>query len=39
MKKNVLSLALAIVFGATAVANAPVNEEKKEVKAGESKSK
>ncbi len=37
MKKNVLSLALAIVFGAIAVANSPVNEEKKEIKAKESK--
>jgi polyisoprenoid-binding protein YceI len=37
MKKNVLSLALAIVFGATAVANNLNNEEKKEVKANESK--
>ena len=37
MKKNVLSLSLAIVFGATAVANSPVNDEKKEVKAKESK--
>lgn len=37
MKKNVLNLALAIVFGTTASANATVNSEKKEVKTEESK--
>lgn len=37
MKKNILSLALAIVFGATAVANNPIKKEKKEVKTNESK--
>ena len=37
MKKNVLSLALAIVFGATAVAHTSIDKEKKEVKANESK--
>ncbi len=36
MKKNVLSLALAIVFGATAVANNPIDGEKKEIKTEES---
>ena len=37
MKKNFLSLALAIVIGASATANTPLNEEKKEVKSKESK--
>lgn len=37
MKKNILSLVLAIVFGATAVANNPIKKEKKEVKTNESK--
>ena len=37
MKKNVLNLALAIVFGTTASANVTVNSEKKEVKTEESK--
>ncbi len=36
MKKNILSLALALVFGASAIAN-PVDGEKKEVKVSESK--
>jgi polyisoprenoid-binding protein YceI len=36
MKKNVLSIAMTIVFGALAVANNPVNDEKKEVKTEES---
>lgn len=37
MKKNVLSLALAIVFGASATASTPIDGEKKEVKTKESK--
>ncbi|WP_299529284.1 YceI family protein [Ulvibacterium sp.] len=37
MKKNVLSLALAIVFGAFATASTPIEGEKKEVKTKESK--
>ena len=37
MKKNFLSLAMAVIIGATAMANAPLNEEKKEVKSEESK--
>ena len=36
MKKGVLSLALALVFGATATANTPIDGEKKMVKAKES---
>lgn len=37
MKKNLLSLALAVVFGATATANTPVTKEEKKVKSEESK--
>jgi len=37
MKKNLLSLALAVVFGVTATANTTLNEEKKVVKSSESK--
>lgn len=37
MKKNVLSLALAVVFGVSATANTPVTKEKKEVKSEQSK--
>ena len=37
MKKNVLSLALAIIFGASATASTPIDGEKKEVKTNESK--
>ncbi|MEO1012784.1 MAG: YceI family protein [Bacteroidota bacterium] len=37
MKNGVLSLALALVFGATATANNPIDGEKKEVKTSESK--
>ncbi len=37
MKKNVFSLALAMVFGVAATAGTPINGEKKEVKTDESK--
>jgi polyisoprenoid-binding protein YceI len=37
MKKNLLSLTLAVIIGASATANTPVNEEKKAVKSEESK--
>jgi len=37
MKQNVFSLALAIVFGATATATTPIDGEKKEIKTEESK--
>ncbi|MFS4469449.1 YceI family protein [Maribacter sp. 2210JD10-5] len=36
MKKTMLSLALAVVFGSTATANNPIDGEKKEVKVSES---
>ena len=36
MKKSILSIALTVVFSGLALANKPVNDEKKEVKADES---
>ncbi len=36
MKKSVLSLVMAVIFGATATATTPINGEKKDIKASES---
>ena len=36
MKKTILSIALAIVFGFSATANTPIDGEKKEIKVSES---